>query len=234
MGQMNSLIRVLGQVPVFQSLSKEELQALAAVACRQNVAAGETVFHTGTAGEAMYVIEAGSLKICRFTTTGRERIIRVLGPGEVIGEMALFDDEPRSADAVSLEDTGLIRVSKQDFLDLLEEIPLLAIRFLQVLAARLRRMNEKLEELTFLTARRRVARLLLELTEEEAREGPQMAVVHLKLTQEEMAALIGTSRETVSRILSELQESGVVSIEERILRVKQWDKLQTLSQVDGV
>jgi len=231
MGRMDSLIRALGQVPVFQSLNQADLQALAMVVRRQRVQAGETIFHTGTAGDVMYVIEAGSLKISRITSTGKERIIGVLGRGEVIGEMALFDDEPRSADAVSLEDTVLIRIPKQDFLGLLEEKPHLAVRFLGVLASRLRRMNEKLEELTFLTARRRVARLLLEIAEETTSQGSQTAVAHLKLTQEEMAALVGTSRETVSRLLSELQELGVISIEERILQVKQWNKLQALAEV---
>lgn len=180
----------------------------------------------------MYVIEAGSLKISRITPSGKERIIRVLGQGEVIGEMALFDDQPRSADAVSLEDTVLIRIPKVEFLNLLERIPLLAIRFLAVLASRLRKMNEKLEELTFLTARRRIARLLLEMMKAAAGEVAGAPTICLKLTQEEMAALIGTSRETVSRILSDLQESRIISVEEKVLQIHDWSTLQGLAEMD--
>lgn len=232
MGRMDSLIKVLRQVSVFQSLSEAELQAIAMVARRQKVSAGVTLFHTGAAGDAMYVIEAGSLKISRITPHGKEQIIRVLGRGEVLGEMALFDDQPRSADAVSLEDTVLIRLPKGEFLHLLEEIPLLGIRFLAVLAARLRKMNEKLEELTFLTARRRIARLLLEIAGAVDKEGAGALPIPLKFTQEEIAALVGTSRETVSRILSELQELGVILVEERVLHIKKWGELQGLAEGD--
>ena len=229
---MGSVIETLRHVSVFQSLSEAHLQAIARVARRQMLSAGETLFHTGTAGDAMYVIEAGSLKISRITPSGKERIIRVLGQGEVIGEMALFDDQPRSADAVSLEDTVLIRIPKVEFLNLLERIPLLAIRFLAVLASRLRKMNEKLEELTFLTARRRIARLLLEMMEVAAGEITGAPTIRLKLTQEEMAALIGTSRETVSRILSDLQESRIISVEEKVLQTHDWSTLQGLAEMD--
>ena len=228
---MSSLIRVLGQTSVFENLSEAELQAIITVSGRENLGAGETVFTTGSIGDAMYVIETGSLKISRIAPMGKERIIRLLGRGEVIGEMALFDDEPRSADAVTLEETVLIRIPKQEFLQLLEEIPSLAIRFLSVLATRLRRMNEKLEELTFLTARPRVARLLLEITEKATSERAEVLTVPLRLTQEEMAALIGITRETVSRILSELQGLGVISIEERILHIKELDKLEALAEM---
>ena len=232
MERMDSLIGALRQVSVFQELSETDLQAIACVARRQMVPAGETVFHTGTAGDAMYVIEAGSLKISRITPSGKEQIIRVLGEGEVIGEMALFGDRPRSADAVSLENAVLIRIPKGAFLNLLEEIPLLAIRLLAVLASRLRRMNEKLEELTFLTARRRIARLLLEMTEGATNEAAGASAMRLKLTQEEIAALVGTSRETVSRIFSELQEAGIISVEERTLHIREWSELRSLSEAD--
>lgn len=229
MRRMNSLIRVLGRVGVFQSLRPAELQAIALVARRQRHGAEDAVFRRGAAGDAMYIIEEGSLKISRLTPSGKEQIIGVLGPGEVIGEMALFDDEPRSADAITLEETILIRIPKQAFLRLLEDIPLLAIRFLAVLAVRLRRMNERLEELTFLTARRRVARLILEMAGRG--KGVRTSPLKMRLTQEEMAALVGTSRETVSRVLGELQELGLIYVEGRVLYIKRWEELQALAEI---
>lgn len=227
---MDSLQLALSQVPVFQSAGEEELRVIAAVATRQKLEAGMVLFCAGDTGDALYVVESGNIKISRITAEGKERILRILGQGEVIGEMALFDEEPRSADAVAMGDTLLIRLPKAEFLKILETVPQLAIRLLAVLAARLRMMNEKLEDLTFLDARRRIARLLVDLAGGwyEQHEDPDAVTLKLKLTHEEMAALVGTSRETVSRVLGEFQETGTIYVAERVVHIRKWNELKKL------
>lgn len=237
---MNDLISVLRKVSLFETLSEKELRSIAALATRERLQPGQVLFWAGDKGDAMYVIETGSVKISRLSPAGKERILRILSAGEVIGEMALFDGKERSASAIALEPSILVRLPKDTFLSLLEATPAMAVRMLAILAGRLRRMNQAVEDGTFLPVRCRVARLLLELAAGAETEtgseagigtGANPVTFPLKLTQEDMAGLVGATRESVSRVWREFQDRGILCVEGRTVCIKRMKDLQALVEM---
>lgn len=192
------------QVPLFADLDTESLRELSHAAHHRGFHAGEVIFHRGDPGQVMYVIRQGKVKISLTSPEGQEVSLAVLGPGECFGELALLDGQPRSADAQAIEMVQAYSLQRMDFTRAVVHHPHIAIQVMQVLSRRLRQTDEMVQDLLFLDVHGRVAKKLLELTETHGVRTPEGIRIELRLTQGELAAMVGASRESVNKVMGYL------------------------------
>ena len=205
----------LMQAPLFSALDAEAAAALRASMAEMRVQRGGIIFAEGEAGERMYVVLDGKVKLGQTSPDGRESLLAVLGPGEVFGELSLFDPGPRTATATAVTDTVVVGLGHADLRPWLTGRPEVAESLLQALAQRLRRTNEALSDLVFSDVPGRVAKQLLDLADKFGQPGPDGVLVHHDLTQEELAQLVGASRETVNKALADFTQRGWVEVDQR-------------------
>lgn len=213
--QGGSVDDALMQAPLFSALDAEAAAALRASMAEMRVQRGGIIFAEGEAGERMYVVLDGKVKLGHTSPDGRESLLAVLGPGEVFGELSLFDPGPRTATATAVTDTVVVGLGHADLRPWLTGRPEVAESLLQALAQRLRRTNEALADLVFSDVPGRVAKQLLDLADKFGQPGPDGVLVHHDLTQEELAQLVGASRETVNKALADFTQRGWVEVDQR-------------------
>ena len=205
----------LMQAPLFSALDAEAAAALRASMTEKRVPRSGVIFSEGEPGDRMYVILDGKVKLGQTSPDGRESLLAVLGPGEVFGELSLFDPGPRTATATAVTDTVVVGLGHGDLRPWLTGRPEVAEALLQALAQRLRRTNEALADLVFSDVPGRVAKQLLELADKFGQPGPDGVLVHHDLTQEELAQLVGASRETVNKALADFTQRGWIEVDQR-------------------
>ncbi len=198
---------LLARVPAFEALGPAELAAVAAVAAPRRFAAGEAVFREGDASSACYVVAEGRARAIREHADGRRLTLATFGPGDIFGELAMFDDERRSATVEAVDDLEALVVLGPDMRRLMHEHADLAVKLAVALVRRLRHANERLARQSFSTVQSRVAAVLLQLAGDE----PGARDVPITATQAELAQLAGSSRESASRFLAVLERAGVIS-----------------------
>ena len=209
---MESLLRA---APLFSGLDDDAWNALAARLSTRELGRGEDLFREGDPGDALHVLVDGKVKICRAAGDGRENVIAILGPGDLIGELAIFDAQPRGATASAVVDCVLATLAERDFRDWLAEFPAVSADLLRALAVRLRQTNEAMADLVFTDVPGRIAKTLLGLAERFGEEdGDDVRVAH-DLTQEELAQLVGASRETVNKALSDFAARDWIRLDGR-------------------
>lgn len=201
----------LATVPLFSELDAESLAQLAEVAHTRTFEAGAIIFHRGDPGQVMYVIHRGKVKINLTSPEGHEVALAVLGPGECFGELALLDGHPRSADACALERVSAASIQRPDFIKAAMQHPRIAVQVMQVLSRRLRQTDEMVQDLLFLDVHGRVAKKLLELSETHGVRTPEGIRIEMRLTQGELAAMVGASRESVNKVMGYLTEKRYIS-----------------------
>ena len=206
---------VLAGVPLFVGLDEETSALLASALTTRAVVRGHEVFQEGEKGDRLFVVLDGKVKISRAAADGRENLLAVLGPGEMFGELSLFDPGPRTATATAITESTLASLDHDDLRPLLLAQPSVAMQLLQALAQRLRRTNEAMADLVFSDVPGRVAKALLDLAERFGDESSDGLLVRHDLTQEELAQLVGASRETVNKALSEFANRGWLRLEGR-------------------
>ena len=217
---------VVRQAPLFAALDDEAAQALRSTMTRVEVPRGETIFHEGDPGDRLYVIVEGKIKLGRASGDGRENLLAILGPGEMFGELSLFDPGPRNAAGTAVADTVLLGVGSDDLDQWLRGRPEVARHLLRALARRLRRTNEALADLVFSDVPGRVAKALLDLSERFGRPTDDGLRVAHDLTQEELAQLVGASRETVNKALADFASRGWLRLEARAVVLLDIDRLR--------
>jgi CRP/FNR family transcriptional regulator len=191
----------------------------------RSVARGHVVFREGDPGDRLFVVMDGKVKISRSAADGRENLLAVLGGGEMFGELSLFDPGPRTASVSAITDSTLASLDHDDLRPLLSERPGVAVELLQALAQRLRRTNEAMADLVFTDVPGRVAKALLDLSEKFGVPEQDGTRVRHDLTQEELAQLVGASRETVNKALSEFAHRGWLRIEGRSVLLLDTERL---------
>ena len=204
---------VLRNVPLFSGLDQTELEKLSRVAGRRRATRGEFIVRTGEVTDALYILLSGSAKVTNSDEEGREIILAMLGPGEFFGEMGLIDGSPRSANVVVQETTELLVMSRADFHRCMQDNFQVALKLMRILVQRLREADRKIESLALLDVYGRVARLLLEMSVLE--DGRR--VVTKKVSKQDMARMIGASREMVSKVMRDLENSGYIAYEADVL-----------------
>ena len=195
---------------LFQSLRPEDLDAILARVAVRRVPRGEVLLRRGDPNTGMIMIASGRVRISVVSEDGKEVALSVLGPGEVLGEMSLLDGEDCSADATAQEDCVLLVIERNQFLRLLRSSPDLCLQLMAMLTRRLRRANEKLEDIALLDLPTRLGRLLTRLASQygvPARTGTRIEV---RLSQKDLSTLVGASREKVNKQLRQWEEDGVL------------------------
>ena len=203
-------IDVLKSVPLFSQLSEEDVQAFAALTRERSYPKGSVIVFEDDPGDALYLVAGGQVKVVLIGEDGREVILSVLGEGSFFGEMALIDDQPRSAHVIAMENSRLLLLRRDDFQARLLQSPAVAISLLAELSGRLRLADEKIGSLVLLDVNGRVAALLLRLAKDEGGD-----TITKKLTHHTIAQMIGSSRETVSRTMRALVERDIITVSRR-------------------
>jgi CRP-like cAMP-binding protein len=209
---------VLRQGPLFNALDDEAADALRASMTESRLRRGDVLFHEGDSGDKLYIVTDGKVKLGRSSSDGRENLLAILGPGQMFGELSLFDPGPRSATVTAVTDTQFLSLSHEDLLRWLEGRPAVARGLLLQLASRLRKANDVAADLVFSDVPGRVAKALLDLADR--------VHVHHDLTQEELAQLVGASRETVNKALADFASRGWLRLEPRSVVIMDIERLR--------
>ncbi|MGE0453865.1 MAG: Crp/Fnr family transcriptional regulator [Vicinamibacteria bacterium] len=204
---------LLRTVPIFTDLGEAEIESLARLTTRRRLPKDGVVFFENEAGDSLFVIVEGRVKVTILGDDGREIILSVLGPGDFFGEMALLDHEPRSATAIAADETELLCLLRADFDGAVAENRTILPALLKVLTARLRHANHQISTLALLDVYGRVARVLVDMARDEGRRLKDGHIAFRRPTHQEIANRIGTTRETVTRMLRDLQQQGLVRVE---------------------
>jgi CRP-like cAMP-binding protein len=207
-------IALLHRVPVFSALADDELARVADVTVPRRFDAGESVFREGDESDTCYVVRSGHVRAVREHQDGRSITLARFGPGDIFGELAMFDNERRSATVEAIERTEAIAILGGDMRRLLKEHPDIAVKLLAALGRRLRETNERLARQSFQTVQSRVAAVLAQLVAAERAEGAEDTPegdVLITSTQAELAQLAGSSRESASRFLAVLERAGIIT-----------------------
>jgi CRP/FNR family transcriptional regulator len=205
------VVELLGRVPVFSTLERSDLERIAEVAVPRSFEPGQAVFREGDASDTCYVVREGHARAIRTHGDGRMITLATFGPGDIFGELAMFEDEHRSATVEAIEPTSVVGVLGPDMRRLMSEHPEISTRLVIALGRRLRETNERLSRQSFQTVQSRVAVVLGELVEQAIAEGQGQADVLVTATQADLAQLAGSSRESASRFLAVLERAGVIS-----------------------
>lgn len=215
----------ISQVPLFEGLDEEQQRSLRAKMGQTTLRRGEVLFEEGDPGNRLYIITEGKVKLGHTSSDGRENLLAVLGPGEIIGELTLFDPGPRSTTATAVSPVTLLHLDHADLVGILDTNPTMSKHMLRALARRLRRTNESLADLVFSDVPGRVAKALLDLADRFGSSTDEGVHVPHDLTQEELAQLVGASRETVNKSLADFVSRGWIQLEGRAVTLLDLDRL---------
>jgi len=217
--------------PLFHAMQPAELDEILKFASERRVRRGQTIFQRGDNGSAMMAVLRGRVRISTVSGDGKEVTLNVINPGEIFGEIALLDGEPRSADATAIEETLLLVVERRHFLPFLRQNEDLFLRLLAVLCSRLRRTSMALEEIALFDLPIRLARVLLKLAEDYGRPGTAGTRIDLKLSQRDLSNLVASSRESVNKQLRTWREGGVVDMVDGFIMLRRPGDLKRLTDV---
>ena len=210
---------MLRRHPLFKEFAPAICERLAAQAKTRTVPRGAMIFSKGDAGSSLFAVVSGTVQVIAGSSEGKSAVFNQIGEGEIFGEIALLDGEPRTADAVAFTDCRLMIIERRDFLPLLRDFPDVAIKLLELLCARLRRTSEQVEDLMFLDLKGRLTKVLLRLAK-QSEDGKGITI-----SQADLSQLIGMSREMINKQLQAFVRDGVIEIERRRIVVLRPDAL---------
>ena len=216
---------VFRKAPLFTALDDEAADSLRASMDPVKISKGNVLFAEGDEGDHLYVIVEGKLKLGTSSGDGRENLLSVLGPGEMFGELSLFDPGPRTATATAVTDVRLLSLGHDKVIPWVTEHPQVALDLLGRLSQRLRRTNEVVGDLVFSDVPGRVAKALIDLGERFGKETPEGLYVNHDLTQEELAQLVGASRETVNKALADFAGRNWIRLDGRAVLILDVERL---------
>ncbi len=223
--------RLIRNVALFAALSDKDLDALIAVARNTRLAARERLFHKGDEGTQIYVVIQGRLKALTTSDEGDDVVFSILGEGEVFGEIALLGRPRRTATVTAITPCDLLVIDRRDFLQFLRTHPEAAIELLSVLAERLKRVSELVEDTLFLNLPVRLAKKLVHLARAYGGHVDDGVKIDLKLSQEEWGDLVGATRESINKLLREWTESGLITLEQGYVVIHRPRELERLAGV---
>lgn len=220
----------LRAAPLFKALDDEAAVSLRQSMVTQTIRKGEILFQEGQPGDQLYLVKSGKIKLSHASGDGRESVFMVLGPSDMFGELSLFDPGPRTSTAIAVTDSEVLGLSNTELAPWLKGHPEVAQSLLQALAHRLRRTSEAMSDLVFADVPGRVAKALLELGEKFGTPSNTGLYVHHDLTQEELAQLVGASRETVNKALADFASRGWIRLETRSVELLDLERLNKRSK----
>lgn len=224
---------LLRSIPIFSSLSDREFDLLLTYATTKRVKKRAFLCRRGDPGLQLFAVMEGRLRVVGEGGDGREVIFNYMDPGDVIGEISLLDAQPRSASVEAVEDSTLLALHRRDLLPFFERNPKAAMRLASVLAERLRRISELVEDRVFLGLPSRLAKKLLALAQRYGKETAQGLLIDLKLPQHELGELVGTSRESINKQLRQWGEEGLVHVDGGYVTLADRGRLEDLARLLG-
>lgn len=216
---------IVRRAPLFTALDDAAAASLRATMDTVRLPKGATLFSEGDEGHHLYVVIEGKLKLGTSSGDGRENLLSILGPGEMFGELSLFDAGPRTATATAVTDVRLLSLGHDQVIPWVTRHPQVALDLLERLAQRLRRTNEVVGDLVFSDVPGRVAKALMDLGDRFGKETDEGLYVHHDLTQEELAQLVGASRETVNKALADFASRNWIRLDGRAVLIIDVDRL---------
>lgn len=218
-------VLTLRKTPIFAALDEQQFAFIRPKVVERRFDAGEQVFGEGEPCTGLYVVHVGSVRIYKNSASGREQVLSIEGPGSTVAELPVFDGGPYPASVQAIVPTTMLYLSKQDFHALCIKYPDVALKVLAVVGSRLRRLVGIIEELSFTTVRHRLAALLVRMARTEGKKTSAGVELALTMTNQDIAAQIGTVRELVSRNMSRFQSEGLLRIEGRTVVIPSVEKL---------
>ena len=219
----------LTTVPIFANLGPEQLQPLTSKLRRRQYQRGEVIFHQDDPADRMHIVAQGTVRISITSEDGREKDIALLQAGECFGEMALLDGSNRSATATAIEPSQTFALYRQDFMDFLQEHPQVVAETTSLLTRRLRSVNQMIGDMAFLDVPTRLAKQLLELAGTYAGDAGPQGAVEVPIGQDELARLVGASRETISRALNSYRRLGILTTSHRRITITNLQALERMA-----
>src|SRR5579871_2252952 len=216
----------LKQVSLFANLADEDIHDLMTAAKRRTFRKGEVIFHRDDPGQVLYMIKEGKVKICIISPDGQEISLAVLGKGEYFGEFALLDGLPRSTDAIALEKVECYTLQRSDFRNAIMKNPQIALQVMEALTKRLRNTDNMVEDLIFLDVYGRVAKKLLELADMHGVKTDDGVRIDVRLTQQELASMVGASRESVNKVMGYFTDRGYISTDKHKITLHRMTELK--------
>jgi CRP/FNR family cyclic AMP-dependent transcriptional regulator len=221
---------VLREHPLFGGLDSDIIDRLASYAHTKAIAAGTTIFAKGDPGTSLFAVCTGTVKISNHSAEGKDAVFNLINAGEIFGEIALLDGQPRTAEALALSDCELMVIDRRDFVPLVRSQPDIALKLIEVLCARLRRTSEQVEDMIFLDLRARLAKTLLWLAK---RSKSSSKASRVAITQRELGLIIGMSRESTNKQLREWEEQQWVRLERGSILILAPDNLAQIAVTEG-
>jgi CRP/FNR family transcriptional regulator, cyclic AMP receptor protein len=221
---------LLSNVSIFSSLNPDELDQLLKATTTKRLEPRETLFRRGDPGNQLYGILSGSLKITTTGIDGKDVLFSLMGPGEVLGEIAILDNEDRSANAVAVETTELLTLDRRELMPFLESHPRATIGLAAVLATRVRRLSERAEDRQTMPLPGRIAKRLLSLSEQHGKRPIVGGPVEIRLPQQDLADLVGTTRESVNKQLRSWEDQGFLELGRGRVVLKKPEALEAVMQ----
>jgi CRP-like cAMP-binding protein len=222
---------LLKTVSIFSELDARELDALLQITVTKTLRADEVFFRKGSEGTNAFIVTRGRLKITTSGEDGREFVLQIIGPGDVLGELALLDRSPRSATVVAVEPSELLVIQRRDFLPFLKRHPAVAVKLLEELGGRVRRLSDLLEDTVFLGLGARLAKKLLVLAVSFGREVQNGIRVDLKLSQQELGEMVGMTRESINKQIRSWTKEGVLSMQKGFITIHKEEVLEDLARL---
>lgn len=217
---------LLSRSPLFAGLAADELNSLVKYARTKRIAANEVVFHKGAPGDQMFAIIGGRMKIVTLSDEGKEIVLAILAPGDVFGEISLLDGRARTATVIAAENGELLILERHEFIPFLERHPKIAIKLLEEICKRLRVTDALIEDVVFLNLPMRLAKRLLFLAEQYGRPVQPGIRIGVKLSQQELGNMVGTSRESVNKQMRIWENEGLIRMNQGYITLLQPDKLK--------
>ena len=221
----------LKKCPLFERLTSQQVSRLEAAAQARKFARGNLIYMPADAGDSVFLVTAGRVKLYHITGEGKQALLALIDPGELFGEMSIVDGSQREEFAEAMEASHVIKLPRLELQQLMQEHADVAIGVTKLIGLRRQRIERRLKSLLFRSNRERLVHLLLELAEKYGRRGPEGVELSVKLSHQELASIIGSTRETVTVVLGELQNEGRVIIRRRQIVLTQMDELGRIIDV---
>ena len=222
---INRLRTALDLTPLFHDLPADDLDAIARIAVEKSLKKDETIFHEGDIGNGFYIVSQGKVKIFKLSPDGKEHILHIFGPGNPFGEVPVFAGKSFPANAQALSASKLVFLPRDAFVDLVSQKPSIALNMLGILSLRLKEFTVQIENLSLKEVPGRIAAYLLYLSDEQKND----QLVTLKISKGQLASLLGTIPETLSRIFNKMSAMGLIDVEGKKIRLKNIEALSDLS-----
>ncbi len=229
MAQPKTKLWYLQNINLFAGMPRDEMLEIERITMMETVKRRQPIYLPGDPGDKVFLLKTGQVKLSRITEDGKELTLTILHPGDIFGELEVLDDSPRDAMAEALEDTSLCVMRRQDFESLLKRRPDLTIKLTKLMGLQLKSIENRVEDLVFKDVPSRLAGLLLQLSQEFGVKEEHGLRLRTKVTHQEMANLIGSTRETVTATLGDFRRAGLVELDRHEIIIKNTQRLAKLS-----